>query len=263
VYGQAVRAFQVDTLTYTAYAEHEIPQSPIVQASGSGWNKDGMHTVDPWWIGNGWLVVVDGVNYSPSEVWSIGIYVTPLQVTIAPTQVKMYVGQSQTFSSSVSGGTPPYSYQWYLNDTAIPGASGSTWTFTPRSAGNYAICLNVTDDFSFRVKSNVVDVSVYSVYLLLTVEPNQGSYSNGQHVTFAVSVFNGLNPALESTLTLTVTGPGGYSYYDFQPMKVAANTVSEFGFTWVFPSVAGKYVVEAGLVPSLLTAYDTVWLEAA
>jgi hypothetical protein len=109
----------------------------------------------------------------------------------------------------------------------------------------------------------VVDVSVYSVYLLLTVEPNQGSYSNGQHVTFAVSVFNGLNPALESTLTLTVTGPGGYSYYDFQPMKVAANTIGEFGFTWVFPNVAGKYVVEAGLAPSLLTAYDTVWLGVA
>jgi hypothetical protein len=46
-------------------------------------------------------------------------------------------------------------------------------------------------------------------------------------------------------------------------MKVAANTVGEFGFTWVVPNVAGKYVVEAGLAPSLLTAYDTAWLEAA
>jgi peptidoglycan/xylan/chitin deacetylase (PgdA/CDA1 family) len=188
---------------------------------------------------------------------------TPMTVTITPTQVKMYVGQSQTFSSSLSGGTAPYSYQWYLNDTAVLGATGSTWTFTPRSAGNYAIYLNVTDGFGFRVKSNVVDVSVYSVYLLLTVEPNQGSYSKGQLVTFTVSVFNGLNPAVESTLTLTVTGPCGYSYYDFQPMKVAANTVSEFGFTWVFPNVAGKYVVEAGLAPSLLTAYDTAWLGVA
>jgi len=79
-YGEAVRAFQVDTLTKTSYAEHEISQNPIVSASGSGWNKDGMHTVDPWWIGDRWLAAVDGVNYQPSEVWSIGIYVSPVAI---------------------------------------------------------------------------------------------------------------------------------------------------------------------------------------
>jgi len=187
---------------------------------------------------------------------------TPMTVAISPTHVKMHVGQSQTFSSSVSGGTPPYSYQWYLNDTAVPDAVGSTWIFTPRTSGHYVIYLNVSDSFGFQVKSNVVDdVSVYSVYLLLTVELNQGSYSKGEIATFTVSVFNSLNPALESTLTLTVTGPGGYGYYDFQPIEVAADTVSEFGFTWVFPKVSGKYTVEVELVPSLLTAYDTARLE--
>jgi hypothetical protein len=264
VYGEAVRAFQVDTLTRTSYAQHEIPQSPIVQASGSGWNKDGMHTVDPWWIGNGWLVVVDGVNYSPSEVWSIGIYVTPLQVTITPTQVKMYVGQSQTFSSSVTGGIPPYTYQWYLNDTAVSGATSSNWTFTPRSAGHYKVYLNVTDGLNFRVQSNVVsDILVGSVYLLLTAGPGQGPYVRGESVTFTVDVFDQLDPALGSSLTLTITGPGNYGYFDVQPIRVPAGTVGEYTFDWVVPNAAGKYVVEVELTPSLLTAYDTAWLEAA
>jgi subtilisin family serine protease len=99
------------------------------------------------------------------------------------------------------------------------------------------------------------------VYLLLTVEPSQATYLRGQELTFTANVFNQLNPPLESTLTLTVTGPGDYYLFDFERVSVAADAVGEFGFGWVVPDVAGTYVVEVGLVPPLLTAYDAVWLE--
>ncbi len=431
VYDEAVRAFQVDTLTRTSYAEHEIPQSPLVQASGSGWNKDGMHTVDPWWIGNGWIAAVDGVNYSPSEVWSIGIYVTPLQVTIVPaqvkmyvgqsqtfnssvtggaspytyqwylndtavsdatgsnwtftpatpghyevylnvtdsldleaqsnvvtdivvypqltvsispvsvdmsvgtsqmfssavsggtppytyqwymngtavagatssawaftpssagtyviylrvadgftaveqsdnatatvgiavtvvsTQVKMYVGQSQTFSASVSGGAPPYTHQWFLNDTAVPDATGTTWVFTPRSEGFYTVYVNVTDGAGFKGKSNVATVLACSVYLVMTVDSSQGKIARGQSVTVTLDVFNKLDPVFESSLTLTVTGPRNCGYFDVQPIRVPAGTVGKYSFTWAVPNVAGAYTVEVGLVPAQLTVYDAIWL---
>jgi hypothetical protein len=62
---------------------------------------------------------------------------------------------------------------------------------------------------------------------------------------------------------LTVTGPGNYGYFDVQPISVSAGAVGEYTFDWVVPDVAGTYVVEVELAPSLLTAYDTVWLEAA
>jgi hypothetical protein len=189
---------------------------------------------------------------------------TPMSVTISPTQVKMYVGQSQTFSSSVSGGTPPFSYQWYLNDTAVLGATSSNWTFTPRTAGHCKVYLNVTDVLNFRVQSNVVgDVLVCSVHLLLTVDPGQGAYLRGKSVTLTVNVFNQLDPVLGSGLTLAVTGPSDYGHFDVQPVSVPAGTVGEYTFDWVVPNVAGTYVVEVGLAPSLLTAYDTAWLKAA
>lgn len=73
-YGRALRVFQVDVLTTTSFAEHEIPESPIVQASGSGWNADGMHHCDPWWTGDRWLAAVDG---HAAGAWRIGIYTTP------------------------------------------------------------------------------------------------------------------------------------------------------------------------------------------
>jgi hypothetical protein len=75
-YGQGVRAFEVTMLTPQAYQEHEIPESPILMASGSGWNAEGMHTCDPWWDGQRWTAAVDGV--AEGGEWSIGIYRTPL-----------------------------------------------------------------------------------------------------------------------------------------------------------------------------------------
>ena len=58
-YGNQVRAFEIDTLTPTEYKEHEI--EVVVKASGSGWNADGMHHIDPHYDGDGkWSICVDG-----------------------------------------------------------------------------------------------------------------------------------------------------------------------------------------------------------
>ncbi|MFC1571974.1 hypothetical protein ACFL6M_00085 [Candidatus Eisenbacteria bacterium] len=78
-YGEAVRAFEIDVLTRTTYIEHEIPESPLLQASGSGWNAAGMHQCDAWWNGSHWLAVVDGCE---SDCWSIGIYQTEVSTGV-------------------------------------------------------------------------------------------------------------------------------------------------------------------------------------
>jgi hypothetical protein len=78
-----------------------------------------------------------------------------------------------------------------------------------------------------------------------------------------VNVFNLLNPALESTLSLTVSGPGDYWYFDFDRISVAADVVGVYSFGWRVPDVAGTYVVEVSLVPPQLTAYDAVWMQVA
>jgi hypothetical protein len=71
VYGEGVRDFAVDVLTRSEYYEHELPESPILMASGSGWNATGMHQCDPWWTGTQWIAAVDGAS---SAGWAIGIY---------------------------------------------------------------------------------------------------------------------------------------------------------------------------------------------
>jgi predicted esterase len=99
------------------------------------------------------------------------------------------------------------------------------------------------------------------VCLLLTADPTQSPYAKGLSVTFTVNVFNRLDPALGSSLILTVTGPGNYGYFDIQPISVPADSIGEYSFEWVVPNVAGTYVVEVGLTPAQLTAYDAAWVK--
>jgi hypothetical protein len=100
------------------------------------------------------------------------------------------------------------------------------------------------------------------LYLMLNVDPDQASYTPGQPVTFDVSVLNELSSPVESTLTLTITGPAGYGYFDFNRINATVG-YSDCSFDWTVPYVSGTYIVEVSLVPMQLTAYDAAWLEVA
>jgi PKD repeat protein len=73
------------------------------------------------------------------------------------------VGQQVTFTSTVSGGTPPYTYQWYLNNQPVSGATSNTWTFTPTAPGTYYVSLKVTDAAGNTARSDPARVTVSSV----------------------------------------------------------------------------------------------------
>lgn len=61
MYGLQVFAFEITEITKTSYRERLVSMSPVIKASGKGWNAHGMHTVDPHQIDdNRWIVVVDG-----------------------------------------------------------------------------------------------------------------------------------------------------------------------------------------------------------
>jgi hypothetical protein len=61
VYGSQVRAFEITELTPTAFRERQLQASPILTGSGKGWNKGGMHHIDPHVAEDGqWIACVDG-----------------------------------------------------------------------------------------------------------------------------------------------------------------------------------------------------------
>lgn len=62
-YGNQLRAFEVSQLTSSVYIEQENQNSPILTASGSGWNSLGMHHIDPHRLADGqWIACVDGLG---------------------------------------------------------------------------------------------------------------------------------------------------------------------------------------------------------
>jgi hypothetical protein len=60
-YGTAVRAFRITELTPDSYREEELSPSPLLTASGTGWNANGMHHIDAHRLEDGtWIAAVDG-----------------------------------------------------------------------------------------------------------------------------------------------------------------------------------------------------------
>ncbi len=86
----------------------------------------------------------------------------PLTVSISPTLVTMPLGGSVTFTSTTSGGTSPYSYQWILDDMPVASATPSSWTFNPTAPGTYFVYLKVTDAVNNTASSTQARIMVVS-----------------------------------------------------------------------------------------------------
>jgi hypothetical protein len=86
-----------------------------------------------------------------------------LSVSINPLSATIKVGESVFFTSSVSGGTPPYNYTWYLNGNPVSGATSDSWTFLPMASGVYYVYLNVTDSQGNTAKSATARIEVTEV----------------------------------------------------------------------------------------------------
>jgi hypothetical protein len=178
-------------------------------------------------------------------------------VSISPTSAKIKVGESVTFTSTVSGGVPGYSYKWYLNGTEVSGAISPTWTFAPVTSGTYNVYLNVTDSIHNTAKSNTASVTV-APPLQVSISPTSASILVGQSVTFTSTPSGGYPPysyqwylggvqvsgATSSTWTFTPTASG--IYYVYLQVKDANNNVaqSETAKITVIPSVpVGGYSI--------------------
>ncbi len=107
---------------------------------------------------------------------------------ITPISPSIEIGQSVTLTSNPSGGSPPYSYQWYsgsspscLADTAINGATSNTYAASPASDLYY--CYKVTDS--------------------ATVPENQISGTDGVSVSPSASSGPNPNPSPQYVVTLS------------------------------------------------------------
>jgi len=125
-------------------------------------------------------------------------------VYISPTTVAKHVGDSQDFYSNIVGGTPPYTYQWYLDGNPVPGATGNIWTFTPTSADTYNIYLQVTDSTGKISTSNIATAVFDAVITFIEKGLPSG-------VRWSIT-FNGQSQSSDSDTIIFYALSGVYDY---------------------------------------------------
>jgi len=109
---------------------------------------------------------IDG-NGDGSAIIDMGAYEfgspPPLSASIRPLSASILVGQSVTFTSTVSGGVTPYTHQWCLNGAPVSGATMNSWNFTPIAIGTYSVYLRVTDAFNVTAQSETARTSCETI----------------------------------------------------------------------------------------------------
>jgi flagellin-like protein len=96
-----------------------------------------------------------------------------MTVSVSPAgPMSMTSGQTQVFTSTVTGGTGTKSYQWYLDSSAVTGQTSATYTYTA-ATGSHNIYLRATDSASTpeTAQSNTISITVNSAPQTLTLRP--------------------------------------------------------------------------------------------
>jgi outer membrane protein assembly factor BamB len=161
---------------------------------------------------------------------------TALSVTISPSTPTMDVGQQEIFQATASGGTSPYSYEWYLNSQDT-GKSGLTFTYTAQASGIssppsiYAIA---TDSIEDTAQSNTATIKVNSALTAPTVTPSSSSLTQGGTST------------LSSSAVTTGTSLYKYQWYDETPgassySLIGSATSSTYSFVTTASTTAGNW----------------------
>ncbi|WP_276968289.1 PKD domain-containing protein, partial [Metallibacterium scheffleri] len=166
------------------------------------------------------LVVTDSFGQSAKATITITVNPDP-SVTITSSQNPTDIGNSVTFTATGSGGTGSYAYQWYMNGSAISGATYSTYMTPFSHKGIPAFYAIITDSYGVKSKSNTITETVNSDPSV-TIHSTKTTIDSGQSSQFFSSVSG---------------GTGTYTYL----WVLGANTLSHnTSFTHIF-STPGTY----------------------
>jgi len=186
-------------------------------------------------------VLDNGVLFIGADNGKIYAFGRPvLAVSISPSYVETDVGTSQAFRTIVVGGSSPYTFQWYVNGAPVSGATDASWTFTPASAGDYTVCLEVTDSLGTLVKSVSAGVTARVIPVFSIVNPGPGSspsnwnaFTTARYVGTSNFIFYSNETSLGSTFFVNVTVTDATDLYAWSMGLVYDNTTLQLVKAWL------------------------------
>ncbi len=133
------------------------------------------------------------------------------------------IGQSVTFTATVKGGTPPYTYDWTGLPTPCIGLNINTITCNPETAGTYDVTITANDNTGIATDSSTLVVN-QPPSLKVSLNINPSTINIGQSVKFTASVSGG-------------TSPYTYSWTGLPTSCISSNTAT----ITCNPNAAGTY----------------------
>jgi len=147
-------------------------------------------------------------------------------VTVAPSATTIFAGAAATFNSAVVG-TSPYTFQWYRNGNAIPGANGSSLTVSSAQladSGLYSVTVNTGNGSASSTPASLsVLTPVTTGYAATTLAGGPVAYwhlgeTSGTTAIDRAGSFNGTY----SNVTLGIAGPQAPAFAGFEANNPAA-----------------------------------------
>jgi sugar lactone lactonase YvrE len=172
--------------------------------------------------GSGVIYVADAGNDTIRRIIPGSQPVAP-SIAIPPESQAVSLGSQVTFTVGVAG-TPPFSFQWYFDGSAIPGATGATYTVSnaqESAAGSYSVMVTNAEGSAVSAAA-ALTVSLPSGYPDITAQPQGATIMNGGSVVLSVTVtgsgpftyqwyLNGAAITGATASTYAATAPGSYS----------------------------------------------------
>ena len=192
------------------------------------------------------LQVTDNTGSSVNSTMAT-VTVVPVGALAAPTVTasRLTVDQSQTSRlaiSSVTTGTAPYTYQWFVEApgassySQISGATSPGYNFTTSTSttpGKWNFILQVKDNTAASINSTTFSVKVNSALVAPSVTPSQPTIGQGQNCYLNSSVTTGTAPY---TYQWYVEPPGASSY-----SLIDEATSSSYNFSTSASTVTGSW----------------------
>ena len=227
------------------------------------------------------VIVTDGASTqvtANSITNTIIVSLMPGTPTLSPSAALLYIGQTETYTASWSGGSSPYTVNYvYTNNAVIAqsytgvASTSNTYTFSPSVAGTYTYNVMVSDAGTPVVtKGSVTNTIVVNAALATpTLSPNDPSIDAGQTEIYTASWSGGLSPYTvnyvytnNGLVAKSYTGVASTSNtYTFSPAVAGTYTynviISDAG-TAIAGSVTNTLVVAAALATPTLSPSNTL-----
>jgi large repetitive protein len=177
--------------------------------------------------------------FSVSNTQSQTIYIAggpALTANVQPANQTKNSGQSATLTVNASGGTAPYSYQWYsctdsscTTATTIAGETNSTYNPSTAATGTFYYRAVVADAVHAMVTTNVATLTVNNA-LSATVTSSSLVVDSGQTATFTANPIGGTAPfsyqwySCTTSSCTTATTIAGETNNTYNPSTAATGT---------------------------------------